>query len=168
MRQKKGIEDATIAQRRVLALELRKAGYSFRRIAHRLDISHQQAFLDVKAELAELHDIAEESAEELRTMETERLDKAIMGIMPFIEAGSAPHAQALVKIIAEKAKLLGLYAPEQIEFKTWEDRAIDQIKRGELRYEDLVDGFDSNLASDLFARAGVPVSVSQSESETDS
>ena len=168
MRTKKGIETVTIAQRRVFALELRKAGYSYRRIAQHLDISLAQAYDDVKGGLAELHELADETAEELRTMETERLDMAIKGIMPFIEAGSAPHAQALVKIIAEKAKLLGLYAPEQHDFITWEDRAIDQIKRGELRYEDLVDGFDSNLATDLFTRAGVPVSVSQSESETDS
>lgn len=157
-RRKRGIEQSEIAQRRVIALELRKSGFSYRRIAHQLNISHQQAANDVKAELENLAAISQESALELRTMELERLDMGIKGIMPFIEAGSAPHAHALVKLIEQKAKLLGLYAPEKHEFTTWEDKAIADIKAGNLDFEDLASAFDSDLATALFTRAGIPIS----------
>lgn len=40
---------------------------------------------------------------------------------------------------------------------TWEDRAIDDIRAGNIRYEDLVREFDTDLATNLFKRAGVPV-----------
>lgn len=164
-RRKAGIESAEIAQRQIVALELRKSGYSYRRIAMQLNISLSQAWTDVTSELKRLSEISLESADELRQMELERLDMGIKGVMPFLEAGSAPHAMALVKLIAEKAKLLGLYAPEKHEFSTWEDRAIADIKAGNLTYEDLTSAFDSDLATRLFARAGISVSVSKDQTE---
>lgn len=165
MRRKKGIEQAEIAKRRVLALELRASGYTFRRIGQHLGISFEQAWKDVNAELKRLAEVSQDNATELRLLELERLDMGIKGVMPFIEAGSAPHAQALVKLIAEKAKLLGLYAPEKHELVTWEDKAIADIIAGNLSYQDLADAFDTDLATALFARAGIPVSVSESQNK---
>lgn len=165
-RRKAGIESAEIAQRQIVALELRKSGYSYRRIAVQLEISHQQAWTDVNSELKRLSEISLETAGELRQMELERLDMGIKGVMPFIEAGSAPHAMALVKLISEKARLLGLYAPEKVEMKvSWEDQAIADIKAGNLTYKDLSGAFDSDLATRLFTRAGIPVSSGESTGE---
>lgn len=160
-RRKAGIEAAEIAQRQIMALELRKSGYSYRRIAANLNISHQQAWLDVNSELKRLAEISLDNAAELRQMELERLDMAIKGVMPFIESGSAPHAMALVKIVDAKAKLLGLYAPEKVKLLTWEDQAIQDIKDGLIRYEDLAGEFDEQLATRLFTAAGVPISSSE-------
>lgn len=103
--------------RQIMALELRKSGFSYRAIGERCHVTHVQAYRDVQNELKRLDDISLESAGELRLMELERLDMAIKGLMPFVEAGSAIHATALVKVIAERSKLLGLYAPEQFEEK---------------------------------------------------
>lgn len=103
--------------RQIMALELRKSGFSYRAIGERCNVSHMQAYKDVQSELARLDSISLESASELRLMELERLDIAIKGLMPFVEAGSATHATALVSVIAQRSKLLGLYAPEQVEEK---------------------------------------------------
>lgn len=156
-RRKQGIESAEIAQRQILALELRKSGYSYRRIAAHLSISPQLAWMDVNSELKRLAEISLDTAAELRAMELERLDMGIKGVMPFIEAGSAPHAMALVKLIETKAKLLGLYEPTKVQVLSWEDQAIADIKAGNLSYGDLSSAFDTDLATRLFARAGVPV-----------
>lgn len=110
-------EKINIVQRQIMALELRKAGFSYRAIAERCHVTHMQAYRDVQSELKRLDDIGLETAVELRSMELERLDMAIKGLMPFVEAGSAMHVTALVKVIAERSKLLGLYAPEQFEEK---------------------------------------------------
>lgn len=42
---------------------------------------------------------------------------------------------------------------------TWEDRAIADIKAGILTFKELADGFDVDLATRLFERAGVSVST---------
>lgn len=108
-------EKGVIIERQIQALDLRKAGYSYRAIGDRLNVTHVQAFRDVKCELDRLSEISLNSASDLRQMELERLDKAIKGLMPFVEAGSAIHVSSLVKVIGERAKLLGLYAPEKVE-----------------------------------------------------
>ena len=40
---------------------------------------------------------------------------------------------------------------------TWQDRAIQDIKDGNISYEDLAREFDESLAAELFARAGIPL-----------
>jgi hypothetical protein len=111
----KTADKITITNRQIMALDLRKSGFSYRAIADRTHTTHVQAYRDVQNELKRLSEISLESAGELRLMELERLDIAIKGLMPFVEAGSAIHATALTKVIAERSKLLGLYAPEKYE-----------------------------------------------------
>ena len=47
------------------------------------------------------------------------------------------------------------------KIETWQDRAIADIREGKIDYKDLADAFDTDLATQLFARAGVPVSYSE-------
>lgn len=117
-----------IITRQIMALDLRKAGYSYRAIAERCHVTQTQAHTDVQKELARLDDISKESASELKLMELERLDMAIKGLMPFVEAGSSTHATALVSVVAQRAKLLGLYAPEQHEDKV---TVVDELSDDE-------------------------------------
>src|SRR5262245_26206534 len=65
----------TAAARRQQALELRKAGASYRAIGAQLNISEAQAHRDIKAALARLAELELASADELRTMELARLDR---------------------------------------------------------------------------------------------
>lgn len=51
----------------------------------------------------------------------------------------------------------GLFT-DKLQIEDWRSRAIDDIKAGRVQYQDLVDAFDTDLATELFTRAGVPVS----------
>lgn len=65
------------AQREVMrsrALELRAKGYSYRRMAPELGISHQMAYFHVKAAFEELHAQGIADAHEVRALELVRLD----------------------------------------------------------------------------------------------
>ncbi len=48
---------------------------------------------------------------------------------------------------------------------TWEQRAIDDIRAGNVSYPALAEAFDDSTAARLFAAAGIPVSVGTGESE---
>jgi hypothetical protein len=66
------------AERRQRALELRKAGASYRTIGAQLNISEKTAHQDVQRALGHLAELELASADELRTMELLRLDKLML------------------------------------------------------------------------------------------
>jgi hypothetical protein len=123
------------AERRVQALELRKAGASYRAIAAQLNISEKTAHQDVQRALRALAEIEHASAEEYRTMELLRLDaltleasRILRATHPLISGGKVlsgftvdgkaigltddgPKLQAidrLLRIAERRARLLGL------------------------------------------------------------
>ena len=111
MARKRDKQQATALELQLQALELRKSGKSFRAIGQALGISYQTASNYIRAELARLAALNFDSAVELRQLELERLDAAYNAIVPFVEAGSPPHIMAFLRIVEQRAKLLGLYAP---------------------------------------------------------
>lgn len=113
----KSRERANILERQLLALDLRKAGLTYRAIASKLGVNHQTAYNDVMNELKRLAAQRSESAEELRQLELEKLDKYETHLTNWAEAGSVEAIKALLKIQERRAKLLGLDAPEKIEHK---------------------------------------------------
>jgi Sigma-70, region 4 len=76
------------AERRQQALELRKAGESYRAIGQQLNISEKTAHQDVQRALARLAEMELSSADELRTMELARLDKLTVEAARVL---AAPH-----------------------------------------------------------------------------
>ena len=100
-----------IAERRVRALELRKAGGSYRQIAQQLGVDVHTAHADVGAELAALRETAVAEATELRALELERLDGMTSGLWPRIQEGSAAAVSAGVRVSERRSRLLGLDAP---------------------------------------------------------
>jgi phage terminase small subunit len=46
----------------------------------------------------------------------------------------------------------------RVKIMTWEDQAIADIQAGKIPFEALADAFDPDLATQLFKRAGVPIS----------
>lgn len=158
-RKKKGIEETVIPDREHKALELRKQGMSYRKIAHQLGVSHVQVYRDIQSELKALAVLNADSAQELKQLELERLDRIISGLDHWVQAGNAQAAMAVLKAMDTRAKLLGLYEPEKHENTviTWEDRAIAEIKAGTLSFKELADEFDADLATRLFETAGISV-----------
>ena len=104
---------ARAAQRRNDALELRKAGASYRQIAQQTGVSHTQAHNDVTKAIADLAKKGEEDAQELRTLEAARLDALFLSVWQQARAGDLKAMDRCLRIMARRAKMLGLDAPEQ-------------------------------------------------------
>lgn len=154
-------DDAVIQARRLEALDLRKSGASYRAIGQRLGVSHEQARLDIMACLAELAERQHEDTAQYRQLELERLDRLQMAL--WVKAVASPPdtraALAVLRIFERRAKLLGLDAPTHVQIDDWRSQAIADIRAGKVTYEDLVNGFDTSIAAQLFAEAGIRVST---------
>lgn len=111
----KSAEKAAILERQIKALELRKAGYSFRAIGKRLGVTHVQAYRDVNNELKELGSRIQHDADELRQLELERLDTIHRALRREVLDGNPAAANATLKTMERRAKLLGLDKPTEIK-----------------------------------------------------
>jgi len=97
------------------ALELRRAGFSLREIGERLNISHTTAKAWIDEWLEEYSLQNEEQAQAIRSESLSRLDAALTAIWPQVRAGSEAAIAIMLKIEAQRAKLLGLEAPARVE-----------------------------------------------------
>jgi len=102
-------------EREVQALELRKHGASYRVIGRQLGISYQAAHDAVMRVLARFAAQNEKHTRELRQLEVERLDTALLVVMPKVRAGDLTAVDRLIRLIDSRARLLGLNAPAQVE-----------------------------------------------------
>lgn len=109
-----------LAERRYKALELRKAGASYRAIAAKIaeelkipDYSEAQAHRDVMHVLKELNEKTNLEAEEYRRLELERCDVALLAIYKQVQQGHLGAIDRLLRIIERQSKLLGLDAVPQ-------------------------------------------------------
>ena len=100
-----------IASRRASALDLRKAGGSYREIARQLGVDVHTAHADVMAELAALREQTVEQAAELRDLELQRFDEMTAGLWPLVKKGSPPAVTAAVRVSERRSRLLGLDEP---------------------------------------------------------
>lgn len=99
------------ADRRVQALELRKAGKSYRTIALALGCDVATAHRDVQTALAALAQLEQQTAEEYRALELARLDTAIEAIALKVTKGNLDAVHAWVRLSESRRKLLGLDKP---------------------------------------------------------
>lgn len=108
------------AERREMAWELRKNGYSFRKIAETLagrfgSYSKSQAERDVKFVLDELLGRTLEDAAAARAIDLERLDDLLTAWFRSATDRKGPDKDAagvVAKVLEQRAKLLGLYRQE--------------------------------------------------------
>jgi outer membrane protein TolC len=108
-------QSEVIAERRVKALDLRKAGATYRQIAKQCEVSVETAWGDVQAELRALRTLAQADAEELRELELRRLDDWTLSLTPRVREGDPRAAVALVRMQERRAKYTGIDAPERRE-----------------------------------------------------
>lgn len=114
-----------------IAMELRRAGASFAEIGRHLQVSKQHAHRIVLAGLDELRAMREESAEEVRTIELQRIDAITMAHWP--SRKTYKSGIILLKAMERRSRLLGLDAPQKIARTTpdglpTEKPAIDPTK----------------------------------------
>jgi len=94
------------------ALELRKAGATYRMIGIRLGITKQSAHARVASALADLKALTAEQAEDVRALEIERLDAMLLGLWDRARKGDEQAVSACLKISKRRAELLGIDAPD--------------------------------------------------------
>lgn len=93
------------------------------------------------------------------------------GAMHIIEGFKITDKEMTIKLPSKQkalelmAKYHGLLA-DTLRVETWQDRAVEDIRNGVIVYEDLERKFDSDLATELFGRAGVRVSLPETTSES--
>jgi hypothetical protein len=101
------------AERRSVALELRKAGATYAAIGKTLGCTEQRAHGIITGELQRLNAQRCEAAAEVTRLEVERLDALLLGIWQQAKAGDGPAIDRVLAIMARRAKLLGLDMPDK-------------------------------------------------------
>ena len=105
--------EASAAENRVKALDMRKQGKTYQQIAEALGVSVSTAHKYIKSSLQELADLRIDGADELRQMELERLDEALSNVTASqdYKDGDPQSIQVYIRLSESRRKLLGLDAP---------------------------------------------------------
>jgi hypothetical protein len=102
-----------ILERNMKAVELRASGMTYEEIAARMGWKNRgQAHQAVHKTLAKYEHLA---VEEARTLSAMRLDSMLEAIWPKCLEGDIPAIRTALDIESQRAKLLGLNAPTQID-----------------------------------------------------
>lgn len=100
------------AEKEAQALELRKTGMSYRRIAEAMGLCNRQ-----KAERIikrALKNVVTPGVEALRTLENERYDEAMVAIWPRVQKGDLESLHGFLRLSERRCRLLGLDAPAKL------------------------------------------------------
>lgn len=103
--------------RRLKAWDLRVQGKTYREIGDALGVSHVTAWDDVKQVSERMRSELSESAEHHRSIQLQRLDKAISVLMPMLDDPdrALEAMDRLDKLEKRRAALLGLDSPAKQE-----------------------------------------------------
>ena len=102
-------------ERRARAWELRKAGAGYRAIGRELGVSRDTAHKDVRHVFQHLVAKTQESAEQARQIDSERLDSWLLALAPKLREGHLGAIERGIKILERRAKMFGYDAPTQVE-----------------------------------------------------
>jgi hypothetical protein len=119
-----------VAERQRQALKLRWAGASYRAIAQQLGCSLGNAWKSVRAGIKKT---LQEPADEVRKLESERLDRLMLACWPLATA-NPPDLGAVdrvLEIMKRRAELNGLDAPKQLALQM-SDEELDRAIEAEL------------------------------------
>ncbi len=113
--QKANSKKLNARERRDKALEARKAGYTYQAIGDLLGITKGAAHKTIMVALTEIDEKIAESADAVRTIELERLDK-LYSVM-YVQAlkGNQGAVDRCLRIMDRRAKYRGLDAPKAID-----------------------------------------------------
>jgi hypothetical protein len=104
-----------IEQRRKTVAENILSGLNYRDIGGALDVSIGTISSDFAVIIGRLQREQTTAAEEIITLEIRRLDRALNAIFAKVVEGDAGAIDLMLKIMNQRAKYLGLYAPERKE-----------------------------------------------------
>lgn len=109
-------QQATTAKRRAQAIALRLAGMDFETIADRLNYANRQAATrDFHRAIAAARLEERQAVENLREVEGQRLDRLQAAVWAKAIKGDLKAVETVLKVIAQRSRLLGLDAPVKTE-----------------------------------------------------
>lgn len=106
------------------AFEMRKAGMHYRDIAAKLGVSVGSVHNWVREWSEEYTLQTEEHFQSIRSESLARLDTALTAIWPQVRKGERGAVESMLKIEAQRAKLLGLDAPTKVEAEVKAEVAV--------------------------------------------
>jgi len=130
--------------RRSEALTLRLAGLSYQRIGDKMGISKQAAFKLVTKALGELNEEVLELADQIRTIECQRLDLMQFSIWPRVLRGDDRAILSVLRIMERRARITGIDSPVQIE-ASWREELQKYGLSASEEFEKLVQMFVEKL-----------------------
>lgn len=95
------------------AVELRKTGATYQQIADNLGCSEASARRAVKRAVARLIKETQEDTEEMRRLESDRLDAMLVSIWPRVRKGEVFAIDRALKIHSARSRLFGLDIVQQ-------------------------------------------------------
>ncbi len=101
------LKDIALEERRVQVARMLTLGATHRQIAKELGVSPGTVARDRKIALRRLWDESCVDTRELVTLSKQRLEVAIRALMPGVQSGDIRDIEALVKVEARLAKMLG-------------------------------------------------------------
>lgn len=116
-------EEAVQAARRVKVWELRTTGASIVQIAKALQpeyprLSASTVWRDIGAVTADLRARTLDLAQTERELDLARIDKALVQVMAQVNRGNMRAVDSLTRLVEQRAKLLGYYAPTRFDLTT--------------------------------------------------
>lgn len=108
------------AERRREALELRKAGATYRQIGRQLHVSGKTAYKDVQRELAVIAKERGKVAEDVLGLELERLDAMQLALSRKVGGGDDRSITTALRVMERRAALVGLDKPKEINVNVHE------------------------------------------------
>jgi hypothetical protein len=113
------------AQKRVRALELRRAGKTFEQIASEVGYRSKSSAHD--AVMKGLHETLAEPADELRSLEAERLNELLAGLWEKAKSGDLWAVDRALSIMERRAKLFGLDRPPEDDLSDEARKYLDML-----------------------------------------
>lgn len=104
-RKEQAAKKISLQERRKRALDLRKAGATYQTIADKNGVSYSQAYKDVQHSLK---GITRESAEDVLTLELERLDRLFLTHYANAIQGDTSSARIALQIMDRRSRYFGL------------------------------------------------------------
>ena len=98
---------------KVKAFELRKANASYRQIGQQLGISPNLARAWVKDVMSDYSEQMEESKQEVKQLELDRLDQISMKVFAKAIQGDEEAIKTFLKVSEQRSKLCGLYEADE-------------------------------------------------------
>lgn len=151
---KTSVRRLAAAERERRALELRKSGASFPAIARTLGYAHPSGAY--RSVMAGLRKTLQEPADDLRQLETSRLDEMLMRLWPQVIAGDHSAMDRVLRIMERRAKYMGLDAAQKAEVSSTVELEVSRLSDEQLfeQAAKLVDRYREQRASSALEAGG--------------